>query len=142
MLTALACQETGDVWPILRGKDMTVAEILALCVGDTLDEDKGRKAFPRNRAQLEAAPKGPAMFKVARDALLAMAKHVPGFGFAKKRPDKFCHGFGLFQRDLQFFKTDPDYFLNCDWATLEGTLAHCLTELRRGLKKLDFAVGP
>ena len=45
--TALACQETGEVWPILRKKDLSVDRILELCVGDTLDS---RSAFPRMAA--------------------------------------------------------------------------------------------
>ena len=53
LLVALACQETGDVWPILRKKSLTVDRILALCVGDTIDFNpstgKGRKAFPRTK---------------------------------------------------------------------------------------------
>src|SRR5881394_636793 len=36
-LTALACQETGEVWPILRKKDLSLDRILELCVGDTKD---------------------------------------------------------------------------------------------------------
>jgi len=42
-MTALACQETGEVWPILRKKNLSVDRILELCVGDTID---GRSAFP------------------------------------------------------------------------------------------------
>ena len=74
LLVALACQETGDVWPILRRKpQLTLDRILALCVGDTIDfkpPSGGRKAFPRNKAQLLAAPRGDEMFAIAREALV------------------------------------------------------------------------
>ena len=67
MLTALACQETGEVWPILRKNPaLTVNQIVALCVGDTLDADRGRRAFPRTKAELLGAPNGQRMFDIAR----------------------------------------------------------------------------
>ena len=56
------------------------------------------------------------MFRIAHEALVSMAEHVPGYGKVAKLPHKFCHGYGIFQYDLQFFLTDPDYFL-------EGSLA-------------------
>jgi len=70
MLTALACQETGEIWPLLR-KDpqLSVPQIVALCVGDTLDSDRGRRAFPKTKAELVQAANGPAMFDIARKAL-------------------------------------------------------------------------
>src|SRR4051812_32875178 len=82
LLVALACQETGDVWPILRKKPLTLSQILALCIGDTIDfkpPDKGRKAFPKNKADLLAHPRGDQMFAVARKGLEDMAQQIPGF---------------------------------------------------------------
>lgn len=128
-LVALACQETGEVWPLLRRAGLPEAQILALCVGDTLDASAGRGAFPRTRAELEAAPQGREMFQIARQALVEMARYVPAYAPAAKKPDKFCHGFGLFQRDLQFFRTDPAYFLQQRYARFADTLALALQEL-------------
>src|SRR4051812_39733253 len=56
MLVAIACQETGHVWGLLRRKSFAKERILALCVGDTLDAngDKGRRAFPQTKADLVA----------------------------------------------------------------------------------------
>ncbi|WP_284620521.1 hypothetical protein [Aquabacterium humicola] len=141
-MAALACQETGEVWPTLRKNGMTVPQVLALCVGDTLDSDKGRKAFPRTKADLVAAPQGDRMFEIARQALVDMAKSIPAYAGAAARPNKFCHGFGLFQRDLQFFQVDPGFFLDRTYETLEGTLAEALKELKRCLKKLGFDTRP
>lgn len=138
MLVAIACQETGHIWSTLRRKGLPTNTILALCVGDTLDADKGRRAFPQTKADLVGAPRGQEMFDIARAALLAMAEHIPGFEFAKDRPNKFCHGFGVFQRDLQFFLDDPDYFLTRAYESFDATLDQCLQELRRGLKKLGL----
>jgi len=130
-LVALACQETGEVWPLLRRAGLDEATLLALCVGDTLDASGGRSAFPRDRAALEAAPNGPQMFQIARQSLEQMAQYVPEYRrVAERNGDKFCHGFGLFQRDLQFFRTDPQYFLQRRYAHFQDTLALALAELQ------------
>jgi hypothetical protein len=138
LIVALACQETGHIWSALRHKDMGEAQILALCVGDTLDADKGRRAFPQTKAALLAEPRGDEMFAIARQALIDMSKHIPGFSGAASRPRKFCHAFGLFQRDLQFFKNDPQYFLQKKYERFDQTLAMCIAELKRGLRLLGF----
>jgi hypothetical protein len=113
LLVALACQETGHIWSVLRRKpNLTLDRILALCVGDTIDfkpPNGGRKAFPKNKAALLAVPRGDDMFVIARQALEDMAQFIPGFPVSN--PNKFCRGYGMFQLDLQFFKEDPDYFL-------------------------------
>lgn len=139
LLTAIACQETGSLWGAMRRKGLPLERIVALCVGDTLDADKGRAAFPRTRAELEAAPRGKEMFAIARQALLDMAEHVPGYAAVAKQPSKFCHGFGVFQLDLQFFRVEPDYFLNREYEGFDHTLARCVRELKGALVKLDFA---
>src|SRR5205085_9821021 len=45
-------------------------------------------------------------------------------------PNKFCHGFGIFQYDLQFFKDEPDYFLQKRYADFDACLGKCIGELR------------
>ena len=135
MLTAIACQETGSIWGVLRKKDLTPEQIAELCVGDTLDDTKGRRAFPKNKAALLAHPRGADMFKVGNDALKAMSKVIPGFSGAAANPNKFCHGYGVFQYDIQFFKQDPDYFLERKWAKFEGTLAKAVEELKNAAKR-------
>lgn len=138
MLVAIASQETGEVWPILRKKGLPIARILALCVGDTIDQSGGRDAFPRTKAQLVAAPNGQAMFDIARQALVDMAAFIPSYRRAAALPNKFCHGFGMFQRDIQFFKDDPNYFLQRRYENFADALSQCLDELRKGLKKLGL----
>lgn|GEM_PF-3962818 len=81
---------------ILR-KSLNRAQILELCVGDTLDQNRGRTAFPRTKAELVVAPQGQAMFDIAHQALVDIAKHIPSFAPYAKKPDKFCHGYGIFQ---------------------------------------------
>src|SRR2546423_14703671 len=88
-MTALACQETGEIWPTLRQTDLSVDRILELCVGDTIDFNpktgKGRKAFPRNKAALLAVPNGQAMFDIARKGLVDMSQFIKSYqGAASK----------------------------------------------------------
>jgi hypothetical protein len=142
MLTAIACQETGEVWPILRKKNLTTQQILALCVGDTIDarpNGKGRQAFPKTRADLVAKPNGQTMFDIARKALVDMAQYIPSYQAAAANPNKLCHGFGLFQYDLQFFLKEPDYFLQRRYEQLGETLQKCLIELVDAMKRMGWA---
>jgi hypothetical protein len=141
MIVAIASQETGYIWSVLRKKQLPLERVVALCVGDTIDfkgPGKGRQAFPRTKDALVAAPNGQQMFDIARKALEDMAAFIPGYQGAVANPNKFCHGYGVFQRDLQFFKDDPDYFLERRYENFADTLHQCLGELHRGLKKLGF----
>lgn len=138
-LTAVACQETGEIWSVLRGKNLSIPRILELCVGDTLDANKGRKAFPKDKTALLTVPNGQAMFALAHQSLVDMATYINGYSNVAQNPDKFCHGFGIFQRDLQFFKIDPNYFLLKRYANFDDALQMCVAELKRGLNHLGFA---
>ena len=141
MITAFACQETGEIWPALRRQGLPTARILELCVGDTIDGSPtggGRRAFPRNRAELLAAADGDRMFAIARQGLVDMAAAIPAYRGAASRPDKFCHGFGIFQLDLQFFKTEPDYFLAKRYASFDAALAKCIGALQAATKRLGW----
>lgn len=139
MLTAIACQETGYIWSNLRRKRLPTARILELCVGDTLDAPR-RGAFPRTKDDLINASNGTRMFAIARQALEDMAEHTGNKNYQKatNNPDKFCHGFGMFQCDLQFFKSTPSYFLNKEYADFDKCLEMCLKELRRGIRKVGL----
>ncbi|MCI4663800.1 MAG: hypothetical protein MRY74_03675 [Neomegalonema sp.] len=134
MLIAIACQETAYIWSQLRKKGLAKDEIVKLCCGDTLDAPR-RRAFPKHKRALLAKPRGQEMFDIARAALLSMAAHVPGYNFAFKNEDKFCRGFGVFQYDLQFFKEDPDYFLEKRYERFDETLKKALEELTSALRK-------
>ena len=141
LLAAFACQETGEIWPALRRKGLPVARVLELCVGDTIDASPtggGRRAFPKNKAELLAAPDGDRMFAIARQGLVEMAEQIPAYRGAASRPDKFCHGFGIFQLDLQFFRTEPAYFLDRRYADFNAALAKCIGELTTALRRLGW----
>lgn len=136
MLTAIACQETGYIWNTLR-KKMGTADVLRLCVGDTLDAPN-RSAFPKNRAELLAKPNGQAMFDIARAALVEMAQHITSYAGAAAKPHKFCRGFGIFQYDLQFFLVDPDYFLQRRYADFSACLSRAVGELKSKQKRIGW----
>lgn len=135
LVIAIGIQETFYIWAKMY-KTATPHDVLAVCVGDTIDYPTRSSAWPKNRAELEAHPKGKAMFKVARAALERIAKINSGYVKPAKNPDKFCHGFGMFQYDIQFFPNDTAYFLDGTWATWEGTLERGVSELKSKLSEL------
>ncbi len=136
LLSAIALQETGLLWSVLRRQpDLSTAQLLRLCVGDTID---ARKAFPRSKAELVAAPQGEQMFALARSALVEMAQYLRAYRKVAAQPAKFCHGFGIFQRDIQHFLRDPDYFLGQRYADFDSALGHTLTLLTDALRRLGW----
>lgn len=135
LLAAMALQETGEIWAPLR-KTLDLDTLLEICVGDVIDADGGRRAFPKTRADLVGAARGDEMFTIAHDSLVAMARHVPVYAKFAQRSHKFCHGYGIFQYDIQFFKDDPDYFLNREWRHFERSLAKAVEELRSAQNRI------
>ena len=135
LASAIAFQETGYIWQPLVEKGLSAKDVLRLSVGDTLDADRGRSAFPKTKAHLLQHAQGAEMFRVARQALVDMAQHVAGYAKAVRNPDKFCHGFGIFQYDLQFFKNDPDFFLRQQWADAGECFTRLLAELTAAKKR-------
>jgi hypothetical protein len=135
-LTAIAVQESFEVWGRCF-QTKPVADVLMLCVGDILDAPKRNvNAFPHDRAELLAhAPGGPQMFAIARQAFVDMAQVAVEYQKFLSNPNKFCHAFGIFQYDIQAFLTDPNYFLNKDWADFSKCLGKCIDELDVKKKK-------
>jgi hypothetical protein len=137
LLTAIAVQETFEVWGRLFNATppKPVAEILFDCVGDTLDAADGRGTWPADKTALQAWPQGDEMFQIAHQALIDLAQVNPVYAPYAKNPNKFCHAYGIFQYDIQFFKTDPAYFLNKNWGDFALCLAKCIDELTRVWKR-------
>lgn len=135
LIISIGIQETFYIWARMY-KTSTPEQVLAVCVGDTLDFPRRQSAWPKDRAELESHPRGKAMFRVARKALERIAEINSGYKTAAKNLDKFCHGFGMFQYDIQFFKDDPDFFLDETWASWPGTLNRGMKELKDKLRAL------
>src|SRR5262249_22635723 len=55
---------------------------------------------------------------------------------AVKNKDKFCHGYGIFQYDIQFFPKDPDYFLQRRYRDFAACAAKCVGELRNAAQRV------
>ncbi len=105
---------------------------------------------PRTLAELlklpngKPRPNGQAMFDVARQSLVAMAAatKIKGYVAAAKNPKKICHGFGVFQYDIQSFLDDPDYFLKRGWCVFEASLGKCMTELKEKQRIIGYGKKP
>jgi Caspase domain len=133
-IVALAVSESYYLW----GKPlppMATGDLLELCVADTIDAPH-RKAFPTSKAALVAAPHGSEMFDIARAALVkAGAYHQEFSNIATKYPDRFVHAFGIFAYDLQFFLTEPDFFLQKQWRNFDKCLERVLPQLLLAVKR-------
>lgn len=141
LLTAISYQETGYIYSLLKAKGMGRGDILRLCVGDSLDSPK-RKAFPRTAAELkELTPHGSEIFTVARQALIEMSEHVPGYKVAASKQTKFCHGFGIFQYDIQHAKKDPLFFKEKRWHTFSESLGKAISELSAAQSRVPSLKG-
>jgi hypothetical protein len=139
LICALAFQESGELWSKLRLR-LPREEVLRLSVGDTLDEPN-RSAFPKNKDALIAAPRGQQMFDLAHQLLIEMADAtgIEAYQHLARRPEKFVHGYGIFQYDLQFFRRDPDFFLTQRWKDINSCIDKMMTELRTALQQLGFS---
>ncbi len=136
---AIATQESSEVWGGLIRGSLRRDEILALSVGDTI-EAPGRKAFPRDKAALLTLPEGAALFEVARRALVEVgAVNAAYRRVAAARPDAFCHGFGIFQYDIQFARTDPGFFLKREWHAFDRCLDRFMIEMGRARRAAHVA---
>lgn len=134
LLSAIAMQETYYIWGSLY-KKLPIDEVLKLCTGDTIDAPR-RSAFPENKADLLTKDKGDKMFEIGRTALESVGSHIKSFkDVAEASPNKFCRGYGIFQLDLQFFKTQPEYFLDKKWYSFDECLAQCINELKAAMKR-------
>ncbi|AVH68504.1 SH3 domain-containing protein [Nostoc sp. 'Peltigera membranacea cyanobiont' N6] len=133
LIIAIALQETGYLWRNIYKRE-TVAKTLELCVGDTISAPN-RTAFPKDKSELLSKPKGDEMFQIAREALESIAPYNNDFNKAAKKPEKFCHGFGIFQYDIQFFLENPNFFLEKRWYEFDECLKICVEELNEKLVK-------
>ena len=140
LLTAIAVQETGYIWSVLYNNGLTVEEVLKNCVGDTLEAPQGRGAFPLDKDDLLSVAGGDEMFDIAHDALVSMAAYIDSYQEDASIPDAFCHGFGIFQYDIQFFPDNPDFFLKKLWYNFDECLKLAIQELDDALNRVYGSV--
>jgi len=131
LLTAIATQETYYIWGRTY-KKLTADKVLALCASDIIDASGGRVAFPKDKVELLKAERGAEMFTIARAALVSLAAQLPEFAkyATDSYPNKFCRGYGIFQYDLQFYKNNPNFFLEKRWYNFDDCLKLVIDELK------------
>ncbi|MDX0559442.1 DUF2272 domain-containing protein [Sinorhizobium medicae] len=139
LICAIAFQESGELWSKMR-RHLPREDVLRLSVGDTLDEPN-RSAFPKSKDALVRVEGGQEMFELAHHLLREMAEAtgIEAYQRVAQRPHKFVHGYGIFQYDLQFFKTDPEFFLEQRWRNIEVCVEKMLGELKHALDQLGFS---
>jgi hypothetical protein len=133
LIFAIAIQETGYIWGPLLSRELSVPDLLEVCVSDIIDSRSRypRKAFPRDKAEMLGAPDGAAMFDVGRSALINLARYDRNFEvYASDRyPEKFCRGYGIYQFDLQHYRADQSFFLEKKWRSHAECLSRLMAEL-------------
>ena len=138
LIAAIAMQESfSDCWGLIFNT-MPVDQVIIRCVGDSLDR---AHIFPKDKADLVAfdphGHTGQQAFDIARAALLMLADFNHLYRGAAHNPNKFCHGFGIFQYDIQFFKDgNPSFFLQQKWHDFDECLTLAIDELRKVAAKL------
>lgn len=139
LVCAIAFQESGELWSRMRQR-LPREEVLRLSVGDTLDAPN-RSAFPKTMDVLIAAPKGRQMFDLAHRLLgeMAEATGIEAYRHLAAKPQKFVHGYGIFQYDLQFFRHEPDFFLEQRWKDIDTAVEKLMKELTGAVDQLGFA---
>ncbi|MBN8838128.1 MAG: SH3 domain-containing protein [Sphingobacteriia bacterium] len=124
LLYAIACQETAIYW-IKWIDDQDPAEILGRCIFDASGDINGsRSVFPRNTAAfIERFGQDKA------DLLIKEANITRAWrGWGEKQ--WVYAGYGIFQYDLQFVLTDPDFFFQKKWYNIEDCITKVVNELQ------------
>jgi cell wall-associated NlpC family hydrolase len=125
LLCAIACREAGLYWlPLTPHK--SAAEILGLSIYDASGDVAGapRSAFPKNTTQFR---------QVYGDGFTSMlideankARAVRGLN-----PASIVYkGYGIFQYDLQFVKTDESFFRERKWYNFSECVSRAVKELK------------
>ncbi len=116
-LCAIVCQETAYFWISLIGVH-DPATLVARCVLDASGDapNAPRSAFPKNTAEFRASYGDAFTEMLIQEANLTRTMR----GFSPKT--WVYKGYGIFQYDLQFVKTDRAYFEERKWRSFD----HCL----------------
>jgi hypothetical protein len=127
LLCAIACREAGAYWlPLTPHKPP--AEVLGLCVYDASGDVPGapRSAFPVNTAEFRMA-----YGQQFTDLLIAetnKARAARGLSPAAM----VYKGYGIFQYDLQFVRSDRAFFESKQWYSFAECVSRAVRELKRG----------
>jgi hypothetical protein len=124
-LRAIACREVGMYWlPLTPHK--SAAEILGLSVYDASGDVAGapRNAFPINTAQFRLA------FGDAFTAMLVDEANKARAARGLSPAAIVYKGYGIFQYDLQFVRSDENFFKAKQWYSFAECLSRAVKELK------------
>lgn len=127
-ICGIACQETAYRWVEWIDK-YDPAVILRNCVFDATGDVPGtegkRSAFPVNLNDFEKV-----YGKEVADRLIAESNSMRKLlGWS---PRTFLYkGYGIFQYDLQYIQSDPNFFLDKQWYSFDKCLEKCMMELKK-----------
>lgn len=131
-LIAIACQETAYKWLLWIDKytpDIVLARCIFDATGDTASTIGDRSAYPSNLT----------IFKkdypiLAKNLIIEGNKQraMPQQGAPNGWPQSqmiLYKGYGIYQYDLQFVKTDAGFFSDKLWYSIESCLQRLISEL-------------
>jgi subtilisin family serine protease len=131
LLCAIACREAGAYWLPLT-PHRSASEVLGLCVYDASGDVAGtsRSAFPTNTAQFRLA-----YGQQFTDMLVAEAnKARAARGLS---PAAIVYkGYGIFQYDLQFVRSDEIFFKSKQWYSFAECVARAVRELKSKFERV------
>lgn len=130
VICAIACQETAYAWIHFVDK-LTPDIILARCVYDASGdvENTYRNAFPKNKADFLTKYSEEFTHELITEANLTRAMR-------NLQPAEILYkGYGIFQYDLQFILTDPNFFIHKLWYQFDNCLSRLMIELNRKYQK-------
>ncbi len=130
-LCGIACQETAYFWVNLLGR-LPDDQVCARCVldgsGDFEPDQNPRSAFPRNTGEFRSCyDRSTPGFTEMLIGEGNQTRSLRGMSPA----DWIYKGYGIFQYDLQFVKTDMHFFYDRLWYRFENCLARAMRELTR-----------
>jgi len=126
LLCAIACREAGMYWLPLT-PNRSAAEILGLCVYDASGDVAGtsRSAFPTNTEEFRLAYGETFTSMLVDEANKARAARG-------LRPASIVYkGYGIFQYDLQFVRSDEIFFKSKQWYSFTECVNRAVRELKR-----------
>lgn len=137
LLIAIICQETAYFWLPLLLKLQEQPEfkddpeelrdvVVARCVLDASGDYPGapRSAFPKTTAEFRAFYREPFTSLLIEEANATRA--LRGYG----RKEWVYKGYGMFQYDLQYVKTDEAFFRERRWYDFRACAENCIKELK------------
>ena len=123
LLYAIACQETAIYW-VKWINDYEPSEVLGRCIFDASGDVNGKRSvFPKNTADFIAK------FGQDKANLLINEANLTRAWRGLVNKSWVYAGYGIFQYDIQYVLTDPDFFFQKKWYYIEDCVSKAKEEL-------------